>query len=98
MVYLQASIDMNPKLLDVARVYFARAMAASPQSLDPHIHMETVLVGLISGDPSHDSAIYRDLITVDTELLEIDPFIPFPRRNLGSAYYNLGDRDEASSN
>ena len=96
MVYLQASIDMkNPKLLDVARVYFARAMAASPQSLDPHIHMETVLVRLISGDPSHDSAIYRDLITVDTELLEIDPFIPFPRRNLGSAYYNLGDRDEA---
>ena len=59
MVYLQASIDMkNPKLLDVARVYFARAMAASPQSLDPHMHMETVLVRMISGDPSRDSEVY----------------------------------------
>jgi O-antigen ligase len=96
MVYLQASIDTkNPKLLDVARVYFVRAIAASPQILDPHIHLETVLVRLISGDPEHDSAIYRDIITVDSEMLEIDPFIPFPRKNLGSAYYNLGDSDQA---
>jgi tetratricopeptide (TPR) repeat protein len=96
MVYLQASFDKKmPQLLDVARVYFARAIAASPQSLDPHVHMETVLVRLISGDPARDSGIYRDIITVDTELLEIDPFIPFPRKNLGSAYYNLGNRDEA---
>jgi tetratricopeptide (TPR) repeat protein len=96
MVYLQASIDTkNPKLLEPARAYFARAIAASPQELDPHIHMETVLVRLISGEPEHDSAIYHDIITVDTEMLQLDPFIPFPRKNLGSAYYFLGDRDEA---
>jgi tetratricopeptide (TPR) repeat protein len=82
-------------LLDVARVYFARAIAASPQALDPHIHLETVLVRSLTGDPQRDSAVYRDIIAVDSEMLEIDPFIPFPRKNLGSAYYNLGDRDQA---
>jgi len=96
MVYLQASFDTkNPQLLNTARVYFTRAIAANPQSLDPHIHMETVLVRSISGDPAYDAGIYRDIITFDTKLLEIDPFIPFPRKNLGSAYYNLGNRDEA---
>jgi tetratricopeptide (TPR) repeat protein len=96
MVYLQASIDnKNPQLLDVARVYFARAIAASPQSLDPHIHMETALVRSVTGDPGRDAEIYRDMIKVDTEMLEIDPFIPFPRKNLGGAYYRIGNRDEA---
>jgi O-antigen ligase len=96
MVYLQASIDnKSPQLLDVARIYFARAIAASPQSLDPHIHMEAVLVRLVTGDPDRDAGIYRDIIKFDTEMLEIDPFIPFPRKNLGSAYYHLGNPDEA---
>jgi tetratricopeptide (TPR) repeat protein len=96
MVYLQASFDKkNPQLLDVARVYFARAIEASPQSLDPHIHLETVLVRQVTGNADHDSEIYGDIVKVDTEMLEIDPFIPFPRKNLGSAYYQLGKRDEA---
>jgi tetratricopeptide (TPR) repeat protein len=96
MVYLQASIDQQrPMLMEPARNYFARAIAASPQQLDPHMHMETVLVRSITGDPVHDADIYRQIIAVDTELLEIDPYIPFPRKNLGSAYYSLGKQDEA---
>src|SRR5262249_48032536 len=96
MVYLQAAYDRhNPKLLEPARIYFTRAIAASPQSLDPHIHLETVLIRSLSGDPAHDRDIYRDLIQCNSELLAIDPYIPFPRKNLASAYYNLGQPDEA---
>jgi O-antigen ligase len=96
MVYLQASVDKhNPALLAPAHTYFARAIAASPQTLDPHIHMETVLLRSLSGDPGRDSATYREIIQVDSEMLEIDPYVPFPRKNLASAYYNLGDHDEA---
>jgi O-antigen ligase len=96
MVYLQASIDQQrPMLLEPARMYFARAIAASPQQLDPHIHMETALLRSLTGDPTHDSEIDRQIIAVDSELLQIDPFLPFARKNLGSAYYNLDRRDEA---
>jgi O-antigen ligase len=96
MVYLQASIDnKNPTLLVPAHTYFARAIAASPQSLDPHIHMETLLLRSLSGDLRRDAPIFREIIQVDTELLEIDPFVPFPRKNLATAYYNLGNREEA---
>src|SRR5207248_4983504 len=78
-----------------AEQYFARAIAASPHSLDPHIHMETVLVRAFSGDPAHDREIYEDIIRIDSQLLEIDPYIPFPRKNLASAYYKLGQRERA---
>lgn len=96
MVYMQAAIDRHePALLVPAHTYFARAIAAAPQVLDPHIHMETVLLRSLSGDPSRDASIYREVIQVDSEMLEIDPYVPFPRKNLASAYYNLGQRDAA---
>jgi tetratricopeptide (TPR) repeat protein len=57
--------------------------------------METLLLRSLSGDPARDEPIFREIIQVDTELLQIDPFVPFPRKNLASAYYNLGQRDEA---
>ncbi|HLH30227.1 MAG TPA: O-antigen ligase family protein [Terriglobia bacterium] len=96
MVYLQKAIDtQNPKLLAPAREYFARAITANPLSLDPHIHMETTLIRLISGDPARDADTYREIIKNDTEMLEIDPFVPFPRKNLASAYYQIGEKDEA---
>lgn len=96
MVYLQASIDRhNPALLTPARSYFARAIAAGPQALDPHIHMETALVHSLTGDAIRDADVYREIVQVDTEMLQIDPYIPFPRKNLATAYYNLGQRDEA---
>jgi O-antigen ligase len=95
MVYLQASIDLKqPQLLESARTYFSRAIEASPQSLDPHIHMETVLIRELTGDPTRDVPVYKDILKCDTELLQIDPFIPFVRKNLASAYYNLGNPEE----
>jgi len=96
MVYLQAAIDTNnAKLFGPAHDYFARAIAAAPQSLDPYIHMETVLVRLLSGGPTPNADLYQELIKIDTQMLAIDPFVPFPRRNLASSYYQLGNREEA---
>jgi O-antigen ligase len=96
MAYLQKSLETkDPKLLDVARTYFDRAIAASPQSLDPHVHLETVLTRQFSGDPVRDRNLYQEIIQVDTQLLEIDPFIPFARKNLAGAYYNLGQQKRA---
>jgi O-antigen ligase len=95
MVYLQASIDLKqPQLMEKAKTYFARAISASPQSLDPHIHMETVLIREITGDHDRDVPVYRDILKYDGELLQIDPFIPFVRKNLASAYYSLGNPEE----
>jgi tetratricopeptide (TPR) repeat protein len=96
MVYLQQfSEKRDPKLLAPAKEYFQRAIDASPQSLDPHIHMETVLVRSLTGDPAHDRVTNTELIRADKEMLEIDPFLPFARKNLASAYYNVGEIDEA---
>jgi tetratricopeptide (TPR) repeat protein len=95
MVYLQGSIDTKrPELLFNARTYFARAIEASPLSLEPHIHMETVLIRELTGDHDRDTPTYRDIVKYDSELLAIDPFIPFVRKNLASAYYSLGDQQE----
>jgi O-antigen ligase len=96
MVYLQQFTEnRDPNLLASAKVYFRRAIQASPQSLDPHMHMETVLGFSLNGDASHDRDIYSEMVQVDTELLTIDPFLPFVRRNLAGAFYNLGRFDRA---
>ena len=96
MVYLQGFTETkNPQLLNTARLYFERAIASTPQVLDPHIHLEAVLVRSLSQDVTRDRPIYEDIIRVNSELLEIDPFIPFPRKNLAGAYYNLGQTKRA---
>jgi O-antigen ligase len=96
MVYLQQSAgNGDQKLLESAKQYFRRAIEASPQSLDPHIHMETALLRSFSEDADHNREIYRALIQTDTEILQIDPFLPFVRKNLASAYYNVGQFDRA---
>jgi O-antigen ligase len=96
MVYLEESTERrDPSRLESARQYFARAIDANPRALEPHIHMETVLIRLLSGDPAHDRHIYQDIVRFNTQLLEIDPFLPFACKNLASAYYNLGEMDRA---
>jgi O-antigen ligase len=96
MVYLQKSVDSKrPELLEVAQKYFAQAIAASPKSLDPHIHMESTLIRSLTRNAEHDMPIYRQIVKNNTDLLAIDPYIPVPRMNLGVALYNLGRRDEA---
>jgi O-antigen ligase/Flp pilus assembly protein TadD len=96
MVYLQQfSVTRDAKLLESAERWFSRAIEASPQSLDPHLHMETVLLRSLTGDVVQDREIYPKIIQVDTQILEIDPFLPFVRKNLAASYYNIGQFDRA---
>ena len=96
MVYLQQfSEKKESMLLASAREYFQRAIDANPHSIDPHIHMENALVNSLTGEVERDRAVNQEIVRLDTELLEIDPFIPFVRKNLASSYYNLGDFEQA---
>src|SRR5262249_51655829 len=42
-----------------------------------------------------DIDLHKAILENDTKLLEIDPYLPFPRKNLAGAYYVLGQRDRA---
>src|SRR5262249_28990262 len=96
MVYLQQFTEKrDPNLLASAKVYFRLAIEANPQSLDTHVHMEAVLARSLTGEAAHDRGIYTEMIQVDSELLTIDPFLPFVRKNLAVALYNLGQIDRA---
>jgi tetratricopeptide (TPR) repeat protein len=57
--------------------------------------METVLVRSLTGDPARDRPINEEIIRVDKGMLKVDPFLPFARKNLASAYYNVGEIDQA---
>jgi tetratricopeptide (TPR) repeat protein len=95
-VYMQRwTVEKNPMLLASAKEYFARAIQANARALDPHMHMEAVLTRSFTGQADHDRDINREIIQFNTELLEIDPFIPFARKNLAGAYYNLGQFEPA---
>jgi O-antigen ligase len=96
MVYLDRSFQAKDRrLLEPARLYFSKATAANPHALDPHLHMEAALVQSLIGNAEHDSHIYDQLIQNDLQLLEIDPYIPFTRKNLADAYFKIGQRDRA---
>ena len=96
MVYFQQYLDTRqPQLLEPAKKYFAAAIAASPQSLDSYIHMETLLIRTLNGDAAHDMPLYKDLVANNTKFAQIDPFIPFVRKNLAAALYQLGQREAA---
>ena len=49
----------------------------------------------MNGDAAHDMPLYKDLIANDTTFTQIDPFIPFVRKNLAAALYQLGQREAA---
>lgn len=96
MVYFQQFTETRQQpLLELGRQYFTRASNAAPLSLDPLIHLETVYLQSFTGDPQHDGEIYKALVNCDEHLLAIDPYLPFPRKNLAAALYQLGQRDRA---
>jgi tetratricopeptide (TPR) repeat protein len=96
MVYFQQYLDTRrPELLEPGRKYFSDAIAASPRSLNSYIHMETLLIRTLNGELNHDLKIYKNIVANNTPFIEIDPFIPFPRKNLAEALYRLGQRDAA---
>jgi tetratricopeptide (TPR) repeat protein len=57
--------------------------------------METTLVRSFSGNTTLDMSVHKAILENDTQLLTIDPYLPFPRKNLAGAYYSLGQRDRA---
>ena len=96
MVYMQWYAEKgDPQLLESSRQYFAQAIDANRQSLDPYIHMEGALLRSLSGSRMRDRNLFEEIVRVDTELLTVDPYIPFARKNLASAYHNLGKPEEA---
>ena len=96
MVYLQQfSKTPDYRVLDQARIYFSRAIAMSPQSLMPRLHMESALMQSFSRNAIHDMEVHKAILENDTKLLEVDPYLPFARKNLASAYYALGEYDHA---
>jgi len=96
MVYFQEYSERNdPKLLELARQYFAKAIDASPNALDPYIHMEGVLLRSLTGNFEKDRHTFEEIVRIDTRLLDVDPYIPFARKNLAGAYYNLGQTEHA---
>ncbi len=96
MAYLQQFTDTkDQRTLSLASRYFARAIAAGPHSFDPRIHMETVLIRSLTGNREQDREIHKQIIENNTRLLAIDPFIPFVRKNLAEALYQLGQPERA---
>jgi tetratricopeptide (TPR) repeat protein len=96
MVYMQQFTEnQNPMLAASAKKYFQMAIEANRRALDPHIHMEAVLVRTLTGDPARDRSLNEEIIQANTDLLQVDPFIPFARKNLAAAYYNLGQVERA---
>jgi tetratricopeptide (TPR) repeat protein len=96
MAYLQQFADTKDRtMLSLAHSYFSRAIARGPRSLDPHIHMETVLIRSLTGNREQDREIHQLIIENNTQLLAIDPFIPFTRKNLAEALYQLGQPERA---
>ncbi|PYS54324.1 MAG: hypothetical protein DMG13_08750 [Acidobacteria bacterium] len=96
MVYLQQYADTKDKtMLSLAGYYFAQAIARGPRILDPHIHMETVLIRSLTWNREQDQETCKRLIENNTRLLAIDPFIPFARKNMADAFYQLGQPERA---
>jgi len=96
MVYLQRSADTKTRdPLPAAAKYFARAIASDPLAVNPYIHMETVLIRSFTGNPAQDREIHQLIIDNDRKLLAVDPFVPFPRKNLAIAYFEIGEHERA---
>lgn len=81
--------------LDFAEMFFTRAAAANPNAEEPRRHMEGVLIQRLTGDVRQDREIHLRMITLDRDILRIDPFNPFVRKNLAEALYHTGMREEA---
>jgi putative inorganic carbon (HCO3(-)) transporter len=96
MVYLHRFLERRePQSAELARTYFDRAIAASPRALEPRLHMEAALIRSMTGDDKIDTSLHKAILENDVQLLAIDPYLPFPRKNLAGAYYSLGHLDQA---
>jgi O-antigen ligase len=83
------------KYLDFAQTFFRAAMEANPNADEPRRHMESALIQRLTGQVKRDKTVHLSLIELDREILRIDPFNPFVRKNLAEALYNSGSHNEA---
>ncbi len=81
--------------LDYAETLFIQARKANPNAEESDRRLETVLIQRLTGNPETDRAIHLRIVDVDRDILKIDPFNPFVRKNLAEALYNSGHRDAA---
>jgi O-antigen ligase len=96
MLYLERySQTQDRRWIGVAEDFFGQAAHANPNFVEPLRHMEKALIWSLTGNDESDSRIHPLIAAVDREVLRIDPFDPFVRKNLAEALYRDGRRREA---
>jgi O-antigen ligase len=85
----------DPRALDLAYTCLKRGIEAGPQTVELYLRMEDVLIRFVTGSEGTDSSWHQRIVENDTQLLQLDPYLPFPRKNLAIAYYNLGQKERA---
>lgn len=88
-------VQADKKFLDNAESFLSRAIKANPNAEAPLRHLESVLIERLTGDPHLDAAIHPRIAATDRELLRVDPFNPFVRKNLAEALHNTGEYRQA---
>jgi O-antigen ligase len=81
--------------ISAATDFFVQSAEANPNFVDPLRHLERALIWSLTGDAEADSRIHPQIATVDREILRVDPFDPFVRKNLAESLYRQGLRQEA---
>ena len=96
MLYLaRYSQTHDRRWIGAAEDFFGQAAKANPNSVEPLRHMEKALIWSLTGDVEADSRIHPQIAATDREILRLDPFDPFVRKNLAEALYRDGRRKEA---
>jgi O-antigen ligase len=81
--------------LTTAEDFFGRAINANPNAEEPLRHMERAFILSLTGNADVDRAVHPQIAAIDRELLRVDPFNPFVRKNLAEALYRDGHPQEA---
>jgi tetratricopeptide (TPR) repeat protein len=81
--------------IGAAEDFFAHSADANPDSKEPWSHLERALILSLTGNPDTDRRIHPQIALIDRDILRVDPFDPFVRKNLAEALYRGGRKQEA---
>lgn len=81
--------------IGAAEDFFAHAADANPNAKEPLSHLERALILSLTGDVEADRRIHPQIAVIDRDILRVDPFDPFVRKNLAEALYREGRKQEA---
>ena len=59
--------------------------------------MQNALILSLTGDDQMDSPVHPQIAAADREILRVDPFDPFTRKNLAEALYRDGRPEDAKN-